>query len=75
MSPTPHRTTATGPPAARLAMDPMRKIALAGGLLYLLTFAASFPQLKLFARLVDDPEGFIRGAAATPPSSGALGSR
>jgi hypothetical protein len=42
-------------------MDPMRKLALVGGLLYLLTFAASFPQLKLFAHLIDDPAGFISG--------------
>ena len=42
-------------------MNPMRKIALAGGLLYLLTFAASIPQLKLFSKIVDDPEGFITG--------------
>jgi hypothetical protein len=45
--------------SARQKMDPMRKVALAGGVLYLITFAASFPQLKLFSNLIDDPAGFI----------------
>jgi hypothetical protein len=48
--------------------DPMRRIALAGGLLYLVTFAASIPQLALFADLVADPAGFVR----TPGSSTAV---
>lgn len=43
----------------RAGMAPSRKVALWGGLLYLLTFAASFPQLALFADLVDDPTGYI----------------
>jgi hypothetical protein len=34
----------------------MRKIALWGGLLYLVTFAASIPQLKLFKNAVDNPD-------------------
>ena len=34
----------------------MRKIALWGGLLYLVTFAASIPQLKLFKNVVDNPD-------------------
>jgi hypothetical protein len=42
-------------------MNPMRKVALAGGVLYLITFAASIPQLKLFAKIVDDPEGYVMG--------------
>jgi hypothetical protein len=54
-------TTATGQAAPRRRMDPMRKIALAGGVLYLITFAASIPQLKLFAKIVDDPEGYVMG--------------
>jgi Domain of unknown function (DUF4386) len=51
----------------RRGMDPMRKVALAGGVLYLITFLASFPQLKLFAHIVDDPAGFIstRGSNAS----------
>jgi hypothetical protein len=54
-------STAAGEAAPRRRTDPMRKIALAGGVLYLITFAASFPQLALFAKLVDDPEGYITG--------------
>jgi hypothetical protein len=54
-------TTATEQPASRRRMDPMRKVALTGGVLYLLTFAASIPQLKLFAKIVDDPEGYVMG--------------
>ena len=45
--------------AERRRIDPMRKVALAGGLLYILTFAASMPQLKLFADIVADPSGYI----------------
>jgi hypothetical protein len=43
-------------------------MALAAGLLYLITFAASIPQLALFADLVADPAGFIR----TPGSNTAV---
>jgi hypothetical protein len=39
--------------------DPMRRVALAGGIAYLVTFAASIPQLALFAPLVADPAGFV----------------
>jgi hypothetical protein len=59
ISRTAQATTATDQTAPRRRMDPMRKIALAGGVLYLITFAASIPQLKLFAKIVDDPEGYI----------------
>ncbi|GAA4346518.1 DUF4386 domain-containing protein [Angustibacter luteus] len=66
---TTHTDTApTTPPAATTpvgtGMDPMRKVALAGGLMYLLTFAASFPQLKLFAGLIDDPTAYISGSGS-----------
>jgi hypothetical protein len=37
----------------------MRKVALAGGIAYLVTFAASLPQLKLFAGITDHPARFI----------------
>jgi hypothetical protein len=47
--------------APRRRMDPTRKVALAGGIAYLVTFAASIPQLKLFADVVDDPAGYISG--------------
>jgi len=60
-------TTATDHPARRRKMDPMRKVALAGGVLYLITFAASIPQLKLFAKIVDDPEGYITGHGSNTP--------
>jgi Domain of unknown function (DUF4386) len=49
-------------------MDPMRKVALAGGVAYLITFAASIPQLALFADVIDDPAGYI----STPRSNTAL---
>jgi hypothetical protein len=55
-------------PGARRRMDPMRKVSLAGGLIYLLTFAASIPQLKLFADVVADPTGYI----GTPGSNTAV---
>lgn len=60
-------TTVTAQPAGHSKMPPARKIALAGGLLYLLTFAASIPQLKLFANVTDDPEGFVTGHGSTTP--------
>jgi hypothetical protein len=57
------RTVHTAPPAgqspARPGMDRTRKIALAGGIAYLVTFAASIPQLKLFADVIADPTGYI----------------
>ncbi len=55
------RTTTARPDetAPRRRMDPMRKVALAGGIAYLITFAASIPQLKLFADVIDDPTGYI----------------
>ncbi len=61
------RPVDTGQPAARRRMDPIRRISLAGGLLYLLTFASSIPQLKLFAQLVDNPEGFVTGTGRLTP--------
>src|SRR5436305_1505881 len=39
--------------------EPTRKVALAGGIAYLVTFAASIPQLKLFADVIADPTGYI----------------
>ncbi|MFC5139799.1 DUF4386 domain-containing protein [Actinomycetospora rhizophila] len=60
------RTAAPTPTHSR--RDPMRRIALAGGLLYLVTFAASIPQLALFADLVADPAGFV----GTPGSTTAV---
>jgi hypothetical protein len=54
---TPVRTVVAS--AARRRMTPARKVALAGGVAYLITFLASIPQLKLFKNVVDDPSGFI----------------
>jgi Domain of unknown function (DUF4386) len=61
------RSTVTKQPAPRHRMDAMRKIALAGGVLYLITFAASIPQLKLFASIIDDPEGYVSGRGSNTP--------
>jgi Domain of unknown function (DUF4386) len=55
----PHTTMTAGQPPARRRMDPTRKVALAGGIAYLVTFAASLPQLKLFADVIADPTGYI----------------
>lgn len=56
-APSPDRTE-------RRRMDPMRKVALAGGIAYLVTFIASIPQLALFADIIDDPSGFITGTGS-----------
>jgi hypothetical protein len=55
---TPTATT-TGQTRASRGMDPTRKIALAAGIAYLVTFAASIPQLKLFANVIADPTAYI----------------
>src|SRR4051812_5522886 len=54
-----HTTTTTRQRPARRRMEPTRKIALAAGVAYLVTFAASIPQLKLFADVIADPAGYI----------------
>jgi hypothetical protein len=38
-----------------------RKIALAAGVLFLITFITSIPALGLFQPVLDDPEGYIAG--------------
>jgi hypothetical protein len=63
-----HTTTTAGQPPAGRRMEPTRKIALAGGIAYLVTFAASIPQLKLFADVIADPTGYI----STPGSNAAV---
>lgn len=65
---TAHTTTTVEPPSARRRMEPTRKIALAAGIAYLVTFAASIPQLKLFADVIADPAGYI----SNPGSNAAL---
>jgi len=54
-----HTAPPDGRPTDRRRMDPMRKVALAAGIAYLVTFAASLPQLKLFAAVIADPTGYI----------------
>src|SRR3954467_10089418 len=54
-----HTAPTAGQSPARPGMDYTRKIALAGGIAYLVTFAASIPQLKLFADVIADPTGYI----------------
>ena len=56
-TPAVHTTTGQHPAPRRMA--PTRKIALAAGIAYLVTFAASIPQLKLFAEVIADPAGYI----------------
>ncbi len=63
-----HTPTATVAPSPRQGTDRMRKVARYGGVLYLVTFAASIPQLKTFAHLIDDPAGYI----STPGSNTAV---
>ncbi len=45
-------------------MTPHRRISVAFGLLYLITFATSIPALGLFQPVLDDPQGYIAGAGA-----------
>jgi hypothetical protein len=61
-------STTTAESTPRRRMDPMRKVALAGGVAYLVTFAASLPQLKLFADVIADPTGYI----SSPGSNAAV---
>jgi hypothetical protein len=63
-----HTAPTAGQSPARPGMDRTRKIALAGGIAYLVTFAASIPQLKLFAAVIADPAGYI----SNPGSNAAL---
>src|SRR3954453_12213344 len=58
-TPAVHTTTTTRQRPARRRMEPTRKIALAAGVAYLVTFAASLPQLKLFADVIANPTGYI----------------
>jgi Domain of unknown function (DUF4386) len=55
-------TPAPARPAVPGRLHPTRKLALGAGVLYLVTFAASIPQLKLFKNVIDDPAGYISGA-------------
>jgi hypothetical protein len=46
-------------------MSPSRKVALWGGVMYLITFIASIPQFATFADLVDDPAGFVTSTGSS----------
>ena len=54
-----HTSTTSRQRPAHRRMRPARKIALAAGIAYLVTFAASIPQLKLFGDVIADPTGYI----------------
>jgi len=56
----------TGRTRALRRIGPMRKIALASGVLYLVTFAASIPQLKLFADVIDNSDYISTPGSNTP---------
>jgi hypothetical protein len=43
-------------------MSAQRRISVAFGVLYLITFATSIPALALFQPVLDDPQGYIAGA-------------
>lgn len=45
-------------------MGPHRRISVAFGVLYLITFITSIPALGLFQPVLDDPQGYIAGAGA-----------
>jgi uncharacterized protein DUF4386 len=50
---------AADPAATPRDPDPTRRIALSAGIAYLVTFAASLPQLGLFADVIADPTGYV----------------
>jgi hypothetical protein len=56
-------TTAARPAASRRRMDPMRKVSLAAGVLYLLTFV-SIPTLALYKPVKDHVGTFVLGAGS-----------
>ena len=45
-------------------MSPQRRISLAFGALYLITFATSIPAALLYLPVLDDPQGYIAGGGA-----------
>ena len=67
-------TAHTGKPAAphRVPMTSLRKTALVGGGLYLLTFASSIPAVFLLAPVLDDPDYIIGTGANTQVILGCL---
>lgn len=59
-------------PAQRFPMDPLRKTALIGGGLYLLTFVSSIPALLLLAPVLDNPDYIISSGNDTQVLLGCL---
>lgn len=45
-------------------MSPTRKISLAFGVLFIVTFATSIPALLLFQPVLDDPVGYVAGSGS-----------
>jgi hypothetical protein len=70
--PTTHTTHTTKQRVTHRRMEPTRKIALAAGVAYLVTFAASIPQLALFAEVIADPTGYISNPGSNLGSNAAL---
>lgn len=56
-------TPAATPPTSRRPMDPMRKVSLAAGVLYLITFV-SIPTLALYKPVKDHVGTFVLGAGS-----------
>jgi hypothetical protein len=66
-------TTMHTPPVPRAVPDSMRRTAFLGGLLYLVTFAASIPAAFYFlAPVLDDPEYVLGAGADTRVVTGGL---
>src|ERR671935_1774307 len=51
-------------PMEGMQMNEARKISLAAGLLFLLTFITSIAALALFQPVLDDPVGYVAGASS-----------
>ncbi|MGI8713191.1 MAG: DUF4386 family protein [Solirubrobacteraceae bacterium] len=60
---TPRTAAAARPPTSRRRMDPMRKVSLAAGVLYLITFV-SIPTLALYKAVKDHVGTFVLGTGS-----------
>jgi Domain of unknown function (DUF4386) len=56
----------------KVPMDPMRKLALIAGVLYLVTFAGSIPALPLYHDILNDPSYLLGGSSDTGVLWGAV---
>jgi Domain of unknown function (DUF4386) len=59
-------------PSARRRMEPMRKVALIGGVMYLITFIVSLPTLTLYHDVLHNPSYILGNGSNTPLLWGAL---